>query len=300
LADQAGQESWTPMHFGYNNRRRAVPVLFNDPTGLNPPKRINSGNAAVDAAWAATSDGERRTFTSNGDGTFSSEMGVSYSYGVADLEGQGRTFNGVMGVEYNDRRVTVRLKSDKERFIQGMKGYTDPNAVVEQWFEAAGNVPIVGEMFDGMLAVGHAAQGNYAMAGASSLAMIPFVGTGLKYAAKAAITGGAKKVLKYAVANPNYVGNLKKGFPPHDGTAIHLAFMENATKLSTRLRIAEKLKLIKLTKQGVVGPDIVGTGMLKGTWWDVTTKGKWDAHLADYADPTSAKFVGKDAIQLLY
>jgi hypothetical protein len=29
LADQEGQESWTPMHFGFNN-----PVMLNDPTGL--------------------------------------------------------------------------------------------------------------------------------------------------------------------------------------------------------------------------------------------------------------------------
>lgn len=30
------------------------------------------------------------------------------------------------------------------------------------------------------------------------------------------------------------------------------------------------------------GADMVGKGLLEGTWWDVTTSSAWDAHVSKY------------------
>jgi hypothetical protein len=59
----------------------------------------------------------RRTFTSNGDGTFSSEMGHKVVDFDANLPGQEHLKNDGRFVQVDDRRVTVRFqKTDKERY----------------------------------------------------------------------------------------------------------------------------------------------------------------------------------------
>ncbi|MCU0450762.1 MAG: hypothetical protein MUC97_13125 [Bernardetiaceae bacterium] len=54
----------TPMHFGYNNRRRAVPVMFNDPTGLMGER---DGRRDTRKWWLKNGDGGG-PFTGGGNG----------------------------------------------------------------------------------------------------------------------------------------------------------------------------------------------------------------------------------------
>ena len=44
---------------------------------------------------------------------------------------------------------------------------------------------------------------------------------------------------------------------------------------------AEKLGLIEFNPVNR-GADMIGKGLLNGTWWDVTTPGSWAAHVAKY------------------
>ena len=43
-------------------------------------------------------------------------------------------------------------------------------------------------------------------------------------------------------------------------------------------------KLVDVTPRFTFGPDFVGKGLLKGTWWDVTTSGSWAGHVTRYTE----------------
>lgn len=64
------------------------------------------------------------------------------------------------------------------------------------------------------------------------------------------------------------------------GKGVDRAFREVANR-NWILNPAQKAGLIKISPMNK-GADIVGKGILKGTWWDVTTVGSWQSHVNKY------------------
>jgi hypothetical protein len=74
-----------------------------------------------------------------------------------------------------------------------------------------------------------------------------------------------------------------------EGKGIDRAFRFFGNK-NIILSGANKLGVIEFNSL-TRGADMIGTGFLRGTWWDVTTQGAWGAHVAKY---------GTGGIPLLY
>ncbi|GAA5030084.1 hypothetical protein GCM10011506_18920 [Marivirga lumbricoides] len=64
------------------------------------------------------------------------------------------------------------------------------------------------------------------------------------------------------------------------GKGIDRAFREGARN-NWILNPTQRVGLIKINPTNR-GADMVGKGLLNGTWWDVTTHGAWQMHVKKY------------------
>lgn len=108
-------------------------------------------------------------------------------------------------------------------------------------------------------------------------------------AVKGSITLAGKYAMRQAVRNPVLTvreaaaaQRLPRLAPLMEGKGIDRAFRETAAK-NWVLNPAKKFGLIQISPMNR-GADIVGKGVLSGTWWDVTTKAAWGAHVTRYKD----------------
>jgi RHS repeat-associated protein len=104
---------------------------------------------------------------------------------------------------------------------------------------------------------------------------------------KGAVTLSAKYVLSKAVLNPNMtVKELAAGilYPRVAsmmfGKGVDRSFRQLASR-NLILNPAERLGLIKINPSNK-GADMIGKGMLKGQWWDITTPLQWNKHVVKY------------------
>ncbi|MDB5014383.1 MAG: hypothetical protein JWQ25_2585 [Daejeonella sp.] len=147
-------------------------------------------------------------------------------------------------------------------------------------------IPIWGS---GRSAIDHFQNGNYWRGAAFTVLAISdvfLVKAAITAIAKGTITLAAKYAVKQAVKNPMYAGREFAALANPRiaammrGKGIDRAFRDIAGR-NLILNPAEKLGLIKLSPLNR-GADVVGKGLLKGTWWDVTTRGAWSAHEINY------------------
>jgi hypothetical protein len=252
----------------------------------------------VSYLWRNTPDNGTLQASNNGDGTLNvyfMESFASQESGNPSLMNDWHSITGLWHISklklpsyYNPIANAVR---------GGRDGYSSDS--FHDGVGLFGFVPIVGDLADIMDAGVYASEGNYTQASLSLVAAIPVVGSFIKAGLKQIVTSGARKVMNHAVTNPIYMSRLNPNLASHVGTAIHLSFMNNY-RISKRLSLAVYLDLVRLTPQGSTGADIIGQGILRGTWWDVTTQRQWQKHLDKYADPNSSKYIRTDAVPLLY
>jgi hypothetical protein len=114
--------------------------------------------------------------------------------------------------------------------------------------------------------------------------------------ARGSITVAGRYVTNQAVKNPILTTREAAAAlrnprlnPMMQGKGIDRAFRE-AAKNNLILSPAQKIGLLKINPTNR-GADMVGKGLINGTWWDVTTAGSWQSHVAKY---------GEGGIQLLY
>ena len=95
-----------------------------------------------------------------------------------------------------------------------------------------------------------------------------------------------KYVTKQAVKNPIYRGREIRALANPKisammkGRGIDRAFRDIASR-NWVLNPAQQIGLLKINPMNR-GADMVGRGLLKNTWWDITTKGSWQAHVDKY------------------
>lgn len=148
-------------------------------------------------------------------------------------------------------------------------------------------IPIWGS---GRAAVDHFQNGNYWRGIAySALAVtdVFLVKAAATAIAKGTITLAAKYALREAVANPSLTVREAAAAIRNpglealmNGKGVDRAFSIAANN-NLILRPAQSIGLIKLSPMNR-GADMVGKGILRGTWWDVTTSGSWGAHVTKY------------------
>jgi hypothetical protein len=105
--------------------------------------------------------------------------------------------------------------------------------------------------------------------------------------AKGTITLAGKYALKQAVANPTIT--IKEAASAVRNPALEALMRGKGVDRASRdaasnnliLRPAESIGLIEISPMNR-GADMVGRGILQGTWWDVTTSGSWGTHVAKY------------------
>lgn len=64
------------------------------------------------------------------------------------------------------------------------------------------------------------------------------------------------------------------------GKGVDAAFRYYAGR-NLILSTAQRMRLITIGPRNF-GPDVIGRGLFKNTWWDVTTKGAWNSHVVKY------------------
>jgi RHS repeat-associated protein len=119
----------------------------------------------------------------------------------------------------------------------------------------------------------------------------------LQLGSKLAITGA----LKYVTWRYSRIYKLVDGVgTTKRGSQIASHFVANYRN-NLILRSAENLGFIEI---GLVNryPDVMGKGIFRDTWWDITTntKSSWRAHLRKYADPDNDKYYGPIGIGIFY
>ena len=150
----------------------------------------------------------------------------------------------------------------------------------------------------GRTAIDHFQHGNYLRGiGYTALAVtdVFLVKAAATAVAKGTITLAAKYALKQAVANPKYVGKEIQALAnPRVAAMMQGKGIDRAFRIAADnnliLNPAERMGIVSISPMNK-GADIVGKGILNGTWWDVTTSGAWGAHVAKY---------GPGGIGLLY
>lgn len=105
--------------------------------------------------------------------------------------------------------------------------------------------------------------------------------------ARGTITLAARYTVKQAVRNPSLtirearaMANIPRVASMMRGKGVDRAFREFANR-NIILRTSQKIGLISLSPMNR-GADMVGKGLLKGYWWDVTTRGAWGSHVSKY------------------
>ncbi len=243
-------DNWTPYAFVQNN-----PLLYNDPLGLDTLKRNADGSLP----------------TVRPDGSNLQDIDV-----ILGDNGQiSNYFNGENWATPQELE-TVTVSATKEGSNNGVGQPGSLESVIPIWGS-------------GRSAVDHFQNGNYwrglgytALA-ISDIFLIKAAATAL---AKGTVTLAAKHVTKQAAANPSMT--VREAAAMADpriaammrGRGVDRAFREFANK-NIILSPAQKLGLIKLNPMNR-GADMVGKGLLKGFWWDVTTQRAWNAHVMKY------------------
>ncbi|MCR6641089.1 MAG: RHS repeat-associated core domain-containing protein [Sporocytophaga sp.] len=148
-------------------------------------------------------------------------------------------------------------------------------------------IPIWGA---GRAAINHFQNENYWRGlGYSALAIsdIFLVKAATTAIARGTITLAARYTVKQAVRNPSLtirearaMANIPRVASMMRGKGVDRAFREFANR-NIILRTSQKIGLISLSPMNR-GADMVGKGLLKGYWWDVTTRGAWGSHVSKY------------------
>lgn len=301
LAEENG--SITPYHYAVNN-----PIGFNDPMG-DKEVPLKSGlsdlwNSAYGGTWTSGGGG------GGGDGAVSFFNSYLDSFAFMDTYlTQGNYWGNTTAGNFNrgySNFISNKAAGDAEglalRAADIKETKTNKDWLIERQKEAwnvsssDGSVgqPGFGESLilvwgSGRAAVDHFQNGNYWRgAGYTALAIsdVFLVKALATVVAKGTVTLAAKYVVRQAVASPSLTRNeiLALGNPRvtalMKGKGIDRAFREFAEK-NFILNPAQKIGLIKFSPMNK-GADMVGKGLLKGTWWDVTTIGSWDAHVTKY------------------
>jgi hypothetical protein len=122
------------------------------------------------------------------------------------------------------------------------------------------------------------------------------VKSALTAVAKGTITLAAKYCLREAVVNPTLTAREAAAAIRNpsleammNGKGIDRAFRAAASN-NLILRPAESIGILQINPMNR-GADMVGRGILQGTWWDVTTSGSWGTHVSRY---------GLGGIKLIY
>lgn len=122
------------------------------------------------------------------------------------------------------------------------------------------------------------------------------VKSALTAVAKGTITLAAKYCLREAVVNPTLTAREAAAAIRNpslvammNGKGIDRAFRAGASN-NLILRPAESIGILQISPMNR-GADMVGRGILQGTWWDVTTSGSWGTHVSRY---------GLGGIKLIY
>lgn len=118
-----------------------------------------------------------------------------------------------------------------------------------------------------------------------------------RYAVKGSITLAAKYSLKQAIKNPVFVGKELYAFENATTNGVKALMQGKAIDRSFRIitkenyifKAATKLDLLKVNPLNR-GADVVGTKLLKGLWWDVTTVGDWQLHVNKYGSGGNGLF----------
>ena len=177
--------------------------------------------------------------------------------------------------------------------IQGLTNHRSnlrsDNGSVGQPGELESIIPVWGS---GRAAFDHFQNGNYWRGlGYTALAVsdVFLVKSLATMAVRGTITLASKHVVKQAVKNPilttreayRLAVTESKGVAAlMKGKGVDRAFREGATR-NWILNPAQKAGLIQINPMNR-GADMVGKGILKGTWWDVTTVGSWQSHVNKY------------------
>jgi RHS repeat-associated protein len=107
-----------------------------------------------------------------------------------------------------------------------------------------------------------------------------------KSGARMLITQGGKYVTKQAARNPvNTFNEVRAMANPRvsammRGKGVDRAFREMANN-NLILGPAQRLGILEINPMNR-GADMVGKGLLNGTWWDVTTQAAWQSHMSKY------------------
>lgn len=107
--------------------------------------------------------------------------------------------------------------------------------------------------------------------------------------AKASVTVAGKYVVNQAVRNPRLTAREAaaalrnpKLNPMMQGKGVDRAFREGV-KNNIILGPAQRIGILEISPMNK-GADMIGKGLLNGTWWDVTTVGGWPSHVAKYGE----------------
>ncbi|QKJ29000.1 RHS repeat protein [Mucilaginibacter mali] len=109
----------------------------------------------------------------------------------------------------------------------------------------------------------------------------------LSWALKGAVSLAGRYVLSKAISNPIYKGgeewamnNIPRIEALMRGKGIDRAFREIGSD-NLILKLFKNINLIEFSPMNK-GADIVGKGLLKDSWWDITTPGSWAPHVTKY------------------
>ena len=300
-------ESITTYHYALNN-----PIMFNDPLGdlakgqtiydiinmittsgkyggswsSSDPDNVNIYSSNIDAfggmaAFLTTTNGWGSTVAGSFDsGWYNLTNGKSAS-GSSTFGGEEGLGLKVVDISETRSNNNWLISRQQEAYNSNYKG----DGVGQPGFGES-LIPIWGS---GRSAVDNFQNGNYWTGAAytalaiSDVFLVKAAATAL---AKGTITLAAKYVVRQAVKNP--VLTIREAAAMANprvaammaGKGIDRAFRGIAAR-NLILNPAEKMGLIKINSM-TKGADMIGTGLLNGTWWDVTTRAAWGAHEAKY------------------
>ena len=255
---------FSPYAFAYNS-----PNVFSDGTGL---LGVDFFRNSLQNVWVSMS-GE-------GDGT-------SYTIHNFAIESESKW---VDSAENNTFDFPISEIDKTIAFIGGGRSGGGSRGNVESIGQPGKWESIIPVWGSGRAAVDHFQNGNwgqgifYTALAVSDLFLVSAVA---KMIAKGTITIAANYAMRQSVKNPIMTINETRAMintPAVEalmrGKGVDRAFRLNAEK-NWILNPAEKIGIIGINPMNR-GADMIGKGLLNGTWWDVTTKGSWALHVKKY------------------
>lgn len=271
------------------------PVNFNDPAGLSTGTPGDGGNDPIkmtNSSPGVTVSGSRYS-----DGGMQGSFYLPLSFRMMDVMPMSPiksrpipslpTSMSMPTMDLN-LRPTISQAASVESVANNDTQDENDNSVSEPGLLES-FIPVWGS---GRAAVDHFQRGNfwrglgYTALAISDVFLVKAVATAV---VKGTITLAAKYAVRQAVKNPKFVGKEAAAMAANPrvaammkGKGVDRAFRAFAEK-NIILNGAKKIGLIKINPMNK-GADMIGKGLLKGMWWDVTTTGSWLKHVAKYGE----------------